>query len=83
MSDFFKVQFDKLLLAGLLIMFCGMAFYAFHHGGDSGLAAFATDQAKVFGGALLGLITGHVLAQAKPGPPPANSGPSPASGGQA
>lgn len=61
-------QFDKLLLAGLLVMFCALALHAFHHAGESGLATFATDQAKVFGGALLGLITGHALAASRQPP---------------
>jgi cbb3-type cytochrome oxidase subunit 3 len=63
--DFIKSEFDKLLLAMLLLLFCGMAWWAYHAGGQAGLAAFATDQAKTIIGALLGLITGRALALAQ------------------
>ena len=73
MSEFLRSQFDKLLLTALLLVFCGVAVHGYCAGGLS-LAAFGSDQAKEFGGALLGLITGHALAVASrrepPAPPP-------------
>ena len=57
-----REEFDKLLLTGLLLIFCGMAWLGFRSGSTAGLASFGSDQAKEFGGALLGLITGHALA---------------------
>ncbi|HUX66387.1 MAG TPA: hypothetical protein VMV31_02745 [Terriglobales bacterium] len=61
MSEFLRSQFDKLLLTALLLVFCGVAVHGYCAGGAA-LAGFASDQAKEFGGALLGLITGHALA---------------------
>lgn len=56
MKDFFKSNFDKLLLASLLIFFVLMAVY---HSGSSHLA----DDAKLILGALLTLITGQRMMQ--------------------
>lgn len=58
--SFWKTEFDKLLLTALLLMFCGLLVWATKANGP--MAAFASDQAKVFGGALLGLITGRAMA---------------------
>ncbi len=64
--NFIRCQFDKILLTGLLLIYCGTAMVAYRTGGAPALAAFATDQAKTFGGALLGLITGHAIASQHP-----------------
>lgn len=56
MKDFIKANFDKLLLATLLIFFVLMAVY---HSGAAQLA----DDAKLILGALLTLITGARLMQ--------------------
>jgi hypothetical protein len=69
MRNFIAGQFDKLLLTALLLVFCIMALRGFAAGG-SALAAFGADQAKEFGGALLGLITGHALATTGRNEPP-------------
>lgn len=74
--DFIKGEFDKLLLTALLLVFCGMAVRGYCTTG-SALAAFGADQAKEFGGALLGLITGYAraaaIAKAAPAPEKADS----------
>lgn len=68
-----SVHFDKILLTALVLIFAALAFRGFHLG-NGDLATFATDNSKLFSGALLTLITGRALAGIKNGgsnvPPP-------------
>lgn len=56
-----STHFDKILLTCLVLIFAGLAFRGYHLGNDQ-LSAFASDQSKLFVGALLTLITGRALA---------------------
>jgi hypothetical protein len=60
-TDFVKLNFDKLLLSSLVLMFCLVAYRAYHVGAKD-MAQFAVDNSKLFSGALLTLITGRLLA---------------------
>lgn len=60
MSEFLKQEFDKLLLVGALIGFCGLAAM------NGQLSGFGSDAAKTVLGALLGLITGSALGSPQP-----------------
>lgn len=60
-TDFVKMNFDKLLLSSLVLLFCLVAYRAYHVGAKD-MAQFAVDNSKLFSGALLTLITGRLLA---------------------
>lgn len=79
-NDFFKLNFDKLLLTGLVILFGLMAYRAYHVG-VAEMAQFAVDNSKLFSGALLTLITGRLIANAQQQTPPPPSQPAPLTGG--
>lgn len=61
-SDFTKSHFDKLLLTFLVLFFASIAVHAVHYG-EPATTAFATDNGKLFAGALLTLITGQRFLQ--------------------
>jgi len=61
--DFWKQQFDKLLLAFLVVLFALLAWWAHSHN-EGDLAQFSTDNIKLFIGALL------LRIQSRTDPPP-------------
>jgi len=65
MGEFVRVNFDKLLLSGLVILFVAVIVYCLHRPilDTAGTVSFCEDMAKLFAGALLTLITGRVLAK--------------------
>lgn len=65
-------QFDKLLLASMYIFVMGMSIYSAHTG-DATAAQWAREQGNTIGGAIIGLVTGQIMAKnrlAAQGPPP-------------
>lgn len=62
----FRDNFDKLLLTIVFLTCVGLVIHMTHHHADSEEILWARELAQTFAGGLLGLITGHALAAAKP-----------------
>lgn len=66
--EFFKVNFDKLLLAGLFIYLTILVIHMTHDTtSDAAAVHWAREQANLVVGALLGLITGRAMQSGKNG----------------
>lgn len=61
-SQWFRENFDKLLLAVLFEGAVMLVIHMTHDGRDADQILWARELAGTFAGALLGLITGHALA---------------------
>ena len=72
MDDFFKQQFDKLLLSTMMLVFlCVIVLFVYYPANEKAID-WAINVFSALSGALLGLITGARLAQ-RNNPPPDNS----------
>jgi hypothetical protein len=59
--EFFKSQFDKLLITALVLVFAGLSIHIIHDISDAKLIDWVTNAFSALLGALLGLITGSAM----------------------
>ena len=67
--DFIRQNFDKLLLASLLLVMLGVIVHMTHDHADAGNVSWAREQSGTVLGALITLVTGAILANKKQDPP--------------
>lgn len=64
--EFFRQNFDKLLLAAIFLYLTVLLLHMSHDPHDAATVSWAREQANLIIGALLGLITGTALRRDKP-----------------
>lgn len=64
-GKFVRDNFDKLLLTALFCFSCWLVVHMSHDGRDADIILWGRELSGTIVGALLGLITGHALANAR------------------